>query len=71
MWTPPALGPISTRPGRIDKAVELSYMEPADKKRMAERILGSYPADHAAMLAFIVSFDEVTITLELQFVRAA
>ena len=34
---------ISTRPGRIDKAVELTYMEPADKKRMAGRILGEYP----------------------------
>ena len=31
---------ISTRPGRIDKAVELTYMELADKKRMAKRILG-------------------------------
>jgi hypothetical protein len=43
---------ISTRPGRIDKAVELSYMEPADKKRMARRILGDYPEQCAAMLEF-------------------
>ena len=34
---------ISTRPGRIDKAVELTYMEPADKKLMAKRILGRVP----------------------------
>src|SRR5204863_3788660 len=34
---------ISTRPGRIDKAVELTYMEVDDKKRMAKRILGEYP----------------------------
>src|SRR5438046_10532869 len=34
---------ISTRPGRIDKAVELTYMEPEDKKRLARRILGDYP----------------------------
>src|SRR5262245_17861854 len=31
---------ISTRPGRIDKAVELGYMEPEDKKLLAKRILG-------------------------------
>src|SRR4030095_1168314 len=34
---------ISTRPGRVDKAVELTYMEPNDKKLMAKRILGEYP----------------------------
>src|SRR5262249_12058713 len=34
---------ISTRPGRIDKAVELTYMENDDKKRMARRILSEYP----------------------------
>jgi hypothetical protein len=44
---------ISTRPGRIDKAVELGYMEPADKKRMAQRILGDYPQEYAEMLTFI------------------
>ncbi len=44
---------ISTRPGRVDKAVELGYMDPADKKRLATRILGDYPAEHAAMLDFI------------------
>ncbi|HEX4590686.1 MAG TPA: AAA family ATPase [Gemmataceae bacterium] len=44
---------ISTRPGRVDKAVELGYLEPADKKRMAKRILGDYPAEYMAMLEFI------------------
>src|SRR5437660_1608281 len=44
---------ISTRPGRIDKAVELTYMEVQDKKRMAKRILGEYPQAHHDMLAFI------------------
>src|SRR5206468_10563841 len=44
---------ISTRPGRIDKAVELTYMEAEDRKRMAKRILGDYPEEHAKMLAFI------------------
>jgi len=44
---------ISTRPGRLDKAVELGYMEPADKKRLAKRILGDYPTEYMAMLEFI------------------
>jgi hypothetical protein len=53
---------ISTRPGRIDKAVELTYMEANDKKRMAERILGDYPAEHEAMLEFIDRFSELQET---------
>lgn len=36
---------ISTRPGRIDKAVELTYMQPAEKLQMANRILGDYPEE--------------------------
>jgi hypothetical protein len=44
---------ISTRPGRIDKAIELTYMELGDKKRMARRILADYPEQCSAMLAFI------------------
>jgi hypothetical protein len=44
---------ISTRPGRIDKAVELTYMEAGDKKRMACRILGAYEAELLAMLEYI------------------
>jgi hypothetical protein len=53
---------ISTRPGRIDKAVELTYMEPADKKRMARRILGDYPDQVADMLAFIDKYPELQET---------
>ncbi len=53
---------ISTRPGRIDKAVELTYMEPEDKKRMAERILGEYPERYAEMLAFIDRFTDLEET---------
>jgi ATPase family associated with various cellular activities (AAA) len=53
---------ISTRPGRIDKAVELGYMEPGDKKRMAKRILGDYAAEYAEMLAFIDRFPELQET---------
>ena len=44
---------ISTRPGRIDKAVELTYMEAADKKRMARRILGAYEAELMEMMAYL------------------
>jgi hypothetical protein len=44
---------ISTRPGRIDKAIELTYLEPEDKRRMAERILGEYPAALAEVLDFV------------------
>ena len=47
---------ISTRPGRVDKAVELTYMEPGDKKLMAKRILGEYPDAYLKMLEFIDRF---------------
>jgi SpoVK/Ycf46/Vps4 family AAA+-type ATPase len=53
---------ISTRPGRIDKAVELSYMEPADKKRMAKRILGEYPGPYQEMREFIDRFPDLEET---------
>lgn len=53
---------ISTRPGRVDKAVELGYMEPADKKRMAERILGDYPTEYEAMLEFIELYPDLQET---------
>jgi hypothetical protein len=53
---------ISTRPGRIDKAVELTYMEADDKKRMAKRILGEYAQAYHDMLAFIDRFPELQET---------
>src|SRR5262249_1317796 len=53
---------ISTRPGRIDKAVELSYMEPGDKKLMAQRILGEYPQQYEAMLEFIDRYPDLQET---------
>lgn len=53
---------ISTRPGRIDKAVELTYMEPADKKRMAAKILGAYEPEHLEMLAFVDRFPDLPET---------
>jgi hypothetical protein len=53
---------ISTRPGRIDKAVELTYMEPSDKKRMAARILGAYEREHMEMAEFIDKFPDLPET---------
>ena len=53
---------ISTRPGRIDKAVELGYMEPADKKKMAGRILGAYEPQHLEMLQFVERYPDLQET---------
>jgi hypothetical protein len=53
---------ISTRPGRVDKAVELGYMEPADKKRMAARILNDYPAEFEKMVAFVDRYPDMPET---------
>jgi hypothetical protein len=53
---------ISTRPGRIDKAVELGYMEIADKKRMARRILGAYEEECLAMMEFVDKFSDLQET---------
>jgi hypothetical protein len=53
---------ISTRPGRIDKAVELTYMEPADKKRMAQKILEAYEKEYLEMLDFIDKFPDLPET---------
>jgi hypothetical protein len=53
---------ISTRPGRIDKAIELSYMDLADKKRMARRILSDYPDELTAMLEFVDQYPDLKET---------
>ncbi|MFM8274136.1 MAG: AAA family ATPase, partial [Gemmata sp.] len=53
---------ISTRPGRIDKAVELTYMEAADKKRMAGKILGAYEKEHLEVLEFVDRFPDLQET---------
>lgn len=37
-------GTISTRPGRIDRAIELTYLTNANKKKLAKKILVDYPA---------------------------
>lgn len=53
---------ISTRPGRVDKAVELGYMEVADKKKMARRILGAYERPLMEMMAFIDKYADLQET---------
>ncbi|CAN5572356.1 hypothetical protein BH11PLA2_BH11PLA2_48140 [soil metagenome] len=53
---------ISTRPGRVDKAVELTYMENADKKRMATRILGAFEPEHVKMVRFIEEYPDLQET---------
>jgi hypothetical protein len=50
---------ISTRPGRVDKAVELTYLEPEDKRLMARRILGEFEDEYVKMLEFIDRFPEL------------
>lgn len=44
---------ISTRPGRIDKAIELGYMEPKEKRHLAQRMLATYPNELQNLLDFI------------------
>lgn len=44
---------ISTRPGRIDKAIELTYLTTEDKYEMAKRIMGDYPEELAKIREYI------------------
>jgi hypothetical protein len=53
---------ISTRPGRIDKAVELGYMEAADKRTLADRILADCPEELRQMHEFIAQFPDLKET---------
>ena len=53
---------ISTRPGRVDKAVELGYMENGDKKKMARRILGGYEKQYLEVLNFVDKFPDMQET---------
>jgi SpoVK/Ycf46/Vps4 family AAA+-type ATPase len=53
---------ISTRPGRVDKAIELTYMEPADKKKMAARILEAYEPELLDMLMYVDRYPDLQET---------
>lgn len=47
---------------RTSSAVELTYMESADQKLMAKRILGEYPDEYLLMLEFIDRYPDVPET---------
>jgi len=53
---------ISSRPGRIDKAIELTYMEYDDKLIMADRILNEYPQGLEQMLDFLKKYPDLLET---------
>lgn len=53
---------ISSRPGRIDKAIELTYMEHPDKLVMAKRILEEYPQGLEQMMGFLAKFPDLQET---------
>ncbi len=44
---------ISSRPGRIDKAIELTYMDKSNKKSMAKKILCEFPEKYNEILKYI------------------
>ncbi|MFB9108484.1 AAA family ATPase [Flavobacterium gyeonganense] len=44
---------VSTRPGRIDKAIELTYMERENKIEMANKILGDFNDELEKVLEYI------------------
>ena len=53
---------ISTRPGRIDKVIELTYIANDNKLRMAERILQGYPKGMEQMKKFIATHHDLQET---------
>lgn len=44
---------VSTRPGRIDRAIELKHMQPGHKKIMAQRILSEYNKELSELLVAV------------------
>lgn len=53
---------ISTRPGRIDKAILLTYMEMEGKLQLAQRILGDIPEGMAEILQFLEKYPDLQET---------
>lgn len=49
---------ISTRPGRVDKVIELTYLDTEGKRQMASRILAEYPDELEQMNAHILKHPE-------------
>lgn len=44
---------VSTRPGRIDKAIELTYMTNENKDKMAKKILSEFPVQYQEVKKYI------------------
>lgn len=53
---------ISTRPGRIDRAIELTWMTPECMRTLARRILGEYPKALAEVLTFVEAHPDLEET---------
>lgn len=53
---------ISSRPGRMDKAIELGYMEEREKRKLADRILGEFPDGLAHVQRFITDHPDLQET---------
>jgi SpoVK/Ycf46/Vps4 family AAA+-type ATPase len=51
---------ISSRPGRIDKAIELTYMTKEGKIQMCKKILGEFPEKEKEIMAYIDKNEEET-----------
>lgn len=60
--TPDIHDVISTRPGRIDKVIELTYMHNPEKRIMAKRMLAAYPETLDEVLKFIDDFPDLKET---------
>ena len=44
---------VSTRPGRIDKAIELGFMDKTNKEQMAQKLLSEFPDRLREVLSYI------------------
>ncbi len=51
---------VSSRPGRIDKAIELTYMQKENKLEMANKILGDFKEQLSDVLSYIELENEET-----------
>lgn len=51
---------VSSRPGRVDKAIELSFMEKENKLQMAEKILAEFPEELQKVRQYIDKNEQET-----------
>lgn len=57
---------ISSRPGRLDKAIELTYMRKEEKILLAQRILSDYPVLLKNMIDFVESNNDPETPAQFQ-----